>query len=161
MGLTWLSVAMLVLASIWSYFWFVGVGQALSASSGIVVFLLLVSFYWVHQVLVNIVHVTSAGTVATWWYVPIEAAGWWSSAIQDSFVRAISYSFGSICFGSLLVALVQALRAMAHMARQNEDGKLLACILECILALIQDIIEYLNKWVSTITEKAVYHENCA
>jgi hypothetical protein len=33
------------------------------------------------------------------------------------FTRTITTSFGSICFGSLLVALVQALRALANQAR--------------------------------------------
>lgn len=152
-GLTFIAVFMLVVALGWSVLWFVGLGQALSSSSGGIVFLLLVSYYWVHEVLCNIVHVTSAGTVATWWYVPLEAAACWSQAIQDSFCRATTYSFGSICFGSLLVAIVQALRAMAHMARENDDMQILACILECILAMIQDIIEYMNKWVSGVERR--------
>jgi Plasma-membrane choline transporter len=146
MGLTFVALIMLVLALVWSLLWFVGLGGAVSSSNGGIVFLLLVSYYWVHQVLTNIVHVTSAGTVATWWYAPLEAMSWWSRAIQDSYFRATTYSFGSICFGSLLVAVVQALRTMAHMARQNDDMQILSCILECILAMIQDIIEYLNKW---------------
>lgn len=148
MGLTFIAIVMLLLAFGWSILWFMGLGDAVSTSNGGIVFLLLVSYYWVHQVLSNIVHVTSAGTVATWWYVPLEAASCWSTAIQDSFCRATTYSFGSICFGSLLVAVVQALRAMAHMARDNDDMQILACILECILAMIQDVIEYMNNWVS-------------
>jgi len=84
--------------------------------------------------------------INTRWFVPGEANGCWSSAIKDSFCRATTYSFGSICFGSLVVAVVQALRALAHQARQNEDMQLLACLVECILACIQDIIEYFNKW---------------
>jgi hypothetical protein len=152
MGLTFIAIVMLVVALIWSVFWFMGLGQALSTSNNAVVFLLLVSYYWVHQVLSNVVHVTSAGTVATWWYAPLEAASCWSQAIQDSFYRATTYSFGSICLGSLLVAIVQALRAMANMARENDDMQMLACILECFLSMIQDIIEYLNKWVSSRIE---------
>lgn len=146
MGLTFIAVVMLIVALGWSILWFVGLGEAVSTSSGAIVFLLLVSYYWVHQVLCNVVHVTSAGTVATWWYVPLEAASCWSTAIQDSFCRATSYSFGSICFGSLLVAIVQALRAMAQIARQNDDMQILACLLDCILSMIQGIIEYLNTW---------------
>jgi Plasma-membrane choline transporter. len=56
-------------------------------------------------------------------------------------------SFGSICFGSLLVAIIQALRQIAEQARQNDDvGQLLACCIDCILSCIQSIIEYFNKW---------------
>jgi hypothetical protein len=107
---------------------------------------LLVSFYWVHQVLTNTVQTTVAGMVGTWWFVPGEASSCWSSAIQDSFGRATTYSFGSICLGSLIVAVVQALRAISRMARENEDAQLLVCIVDCILGCIQDILEYLNKW---------------
>jgi len=120
--------------------------SSLETSTGAVTFLLLVSFYWTYQVLCNTIHVTTAGTVGTWWFVPREANGCFSTALRDSFRRATTYSFGSICLGSLLVAVVQALRMMAHQARQNEDMQLLACVLEFILACIQDIVEYFNKW---------------
>uniref|UniRef100_A0A7S4K077 Choline transporter-like protein n=1 Tax=Odontella aurita TaxID=265563 RepID=A0A7S4K077_9STRA len=65
---------------------------------------------------------------------------------QDSFIRATTYSFGSICFGSLLVALIQALRSLQHALRDNEDFNFLVCIVDCILGCMEAIIEYLNKW---------------
>ena len=67
---------------------------------------------------------------------------------MDSFVRATTYSFGSICFGSLLVAIVQALRTLLDIARsQDDDGcNILVCLLQCILGCIEGIIEELNKW---------------
>ena len=55
-------------------------------------------------------------------------------------------SFGSICFGSLLVAIVQALRALANQAQENGDAGILACIAVCILGCIESLIEYFNKW---------------
>ena len=109
-------------------------------------FLLLVSFYWTFEVFCNTIRVTTAGTVGTWWFVPGEASGCWSTALKDSFCRATTYSFGSICLGSLLIAVVRALRALAHQARQNEDMQLLYCLIECILSCIEDIVEYFNKW---------------
>lgn len=145
-GLAFIAYFIMVLAFGWSCFFFVGFSNSLNSNNIGIMFLLLLSFYWVHQVLSNTVHVTTAGTVGTWWFVPGEANGCWSSAIKDSFCRATTYSFGSICFGSLVVAVVQALRALAHQARQNEDMQLLACLVECVLACIQDIIEYFNKW---------------
>lgn len=55
-------------------------------------------------------------------------------------------SFGSICFGSLLVAIIQALRALANQARAEGDAGILACIAECILACLASMLEYFNKW---------------
>lgn len=60
--------------------------------------------------------------------------------------RAITTSFGSICFGSFLVALIQALRALANEAQNNGDAQILACIASCILGCIQGCVEYFNKW---------------
>merc|ERR1712038_1130063 len=61
--------------------------------------------------------------------------------------RSCTSSLGSICFGSLLVAIVQALRALANSA-QNDDGgnNCLICIAQCILSLLESILEYFNKW---------------
>jgi len=147
MGLAVIAYIMMFVAFSWSCFWLLGFANLLSANNNPgLLFLLLLSFYWVQQVLSNTVHVTTAGTVGTWWFVPGEANGCWSSAIRDSFCRATSYSFGSICLGSLVVAVVQALRALSHQARQNEDCQILFCLVECILACIQDIVEYFNKW---------------
>jgi len=146
LGLSVIAYFIMVLAFAWSGFWLAGMADSLSNSSGGIVFLLLVSYYWTYQVFRNTVHVTTAGTVGTWWFVPGEANGCWSTALRDSFCRASTYSFGSICLGSLLVAVVQALRMMARQARQNEDAQLLYCLIECILACIEDIVEYFNKW---------------
>ena len=96
MGLTVIAYAMVMLAFGWSLLWFIGVESYLNSEK---VFFLLVSYYWVHQVLSNTIHVTTAGTVGTWWHVPAEASSCWSPAIQDSFCRATTLSFGSICLG--------------------------------------------------------------
>jgi Plasma-membrane choline transporter len=146
MGLTVIAYLVMFLALGWSIFWFMGVGGALASGNGGIVFLLFLSYYWTHQVLSNTVHVTTAGTVGTWWFVPDEASSCCSPAIRDSFCRATTYSFGSICLGSFLVAIVQALRALAHQLRDNEEMQILLCIVDCILACIQDIIEYFNMY---------------
>lgn len=62
-----------------------------------------------------------------------------------SFVRSVTYSFGSICLGSLIVAIIQALRDMCRSMRENDDG-ILFCLAECILGCIESIIEYFNEW---------------
>lgn len=59
---------------------------------------------------------------------------------------ALTTSFGSICFGSLIVAIIQALRALANEARNNGDAGALACVAECLLGCLQGIAEYFNKW---------------
>jgi hypothetical protein len=70
MGLTVIAYGALVVAFGWSLLWFIGMGHAVFSSNGPIVFLLLVSYFWVHQVLTNTIHVTTAGTIGTWWFVP-------------------------------------------------------------------------------------------
>jgi len=108
-------------------------------------FLLFVSLFFTQQVLQACVHVTVAGTVGTWWVAPDES-GFCSRGICNSFIRTVTTSFGSICFGSLLVAIIQALRSLANSARNNGDAGFLACIAECILGCLASILEYFNKW---------------
>jgi len=115
--------------------------------SGGILFLLLLSLFFTQQVLQNCTHATVAGVVGTWWFVPGEAKGCCSAAIRDSVFRTFTYSFGSICFGSFLVALIQALKQMVYQARANGDGnQILLCIVECILGCLEDLLEYFNKW---------------
>lgn len=66
---------------------------------------------------------------------------------MGSLVRSLTTSFGSICFGSLLVAIIQATRALANAARDNEN-QILVCIAQCILSCLESLLEYFNKWVS-------------
>ena len=79
------------------------------------------------------------------WIAP-EESGFCSKGVCNSFIRTITTSFGSICFGSLLVAIIQALRAIANAARNSDDCAIVACIFECILGCIQSLLEYFNKW---------------
>jgi hypothetical protein len=95
-------------------------------------FLLFLSYFFTHQVIQNTTHCVVAGTVGTWWFSPNESG---CGAVMGSLVRSLTTSFGSICFGSLLVAIVQATRALANAARDNEN-QILVCIAMCILVSI-------------------------
>lgn len=112
-----------------------------------ILFLLFLSFYFTEQVLEACVHTTISGVVGTWWVAP-QDNGCCSRAVCNSFIRTLTTSFGSICFGSLLVAIIQALRAIANQARHSEDGAaaIIACLCECILDCLAGILEYFNKW---------------
>lgn len=147
--------ANLGLAVVAYLFMFVGFGYSLAwttISNAVLntypgmAFLLFLSFYWTHQVLSNTMHVTTAGVVGTWWFAPLEASSFCSQSIGDSLIRSTTYSFGSICFGSLIVALIQALRQLNQHLRGNDDAQILVCMIDCILACIEGIIEYFNKW---------------
>lgn len=90
--------------------------------------------------------------MATWCFDKNEADHCCSSAVSASLFRSLTYSFGSICFGSLLQAIISVFRYLLESARNNRDrhdnacNTILLCILECLAKLLEDIIEYFNQW---------------
>ncbi|ETW05849.1 hypothetical protein H310_03510 [Aphanomyces invadans] len=100
---------------------------------------MLLSLYWGVNVAKYVLHTTVAGMVATWL-----AAGDSQSAMSGSFRRASTTSFGSICLGAFLVAILQTLEALAKEAKKKGNGA--ACIAECILLILRGVLMYINRW---------------
>ena len=164
LGLAFVAYSSLVTMFSWSAFWLVAAvptiyvtsgcdaqaGACEKEANGLLVFFLFLSYYWTFHVINNIVQVTVAGVVGTWWFVPSDASSFCSRSIRDSYFRALTFSFGSICLGSLLVAVIESLVAMVRNLRESGDGgSVFLCIAECLLALLRDVIEYFNRWAFT------------
>jgi len=82
-----------------------------------------------------------------------------SPAIFDSWTRSTVYSFGSICFGSLLVGILRVLQTIIKCGRQRRQeqrdsgevsrsgsGDLFCCLLECLVDHLERLMEYFNQW---------------
>lgn len=92
-----------------------------------------------------------------WWGHSAAASGRISSAsVRASFINAVTTSFGSVCRGSLLVALVKVLRTALHFSAENLrklDGAtgrsvrvfMLQC-LERAVAMLERVVRYFNKY---------------
>ena len=158
MGLTILAFVSLLLSMLWSVWWgvaFVSTNYVLGDCqpdgtcegdlNGLYVFLFLVSYFWTAQVLKNVVHVTVAGTVGTWWLVPHEATGCCSQAVRDSYYRSMTTSFGSISLGSLLVSIISATREVLY-AMREQDNSLPLCLADAVLGCLESLMEYFNSW---------------
>lgn len=59
-----------------------------------------------------------------------------ASSSWASFKRAATTSFGSVCFGSLLVAIVRTMHQMLVEMRKSENNTAAACA-ECLLGLLE------------------------
>jgi hypothetical protein len=158
MGLAFFAYSNLIMSFLWSIWWaiaFLGTyyvvgncnpdGTCDGQLNNWAAFLLLVSYFWTAQVIKNVVHVTVAGTVGTWWFTPIEASGCCSQGVRDSYYRSMTTSFGSICFGSLIVAIISAVKEVLH-AMRDQNNSLLLCLAECLLGCIANLVEYFNSW---------------
>ena len=85
--------------------------------------------------------------------------------VIGSFGRAIFYHFGTIVFGSLLIAIVQVIRVILEFIHQKlknkEDSskiaKFLVCCCKCCFCCLERFIKFLNRYAFIIT--AVYSLN--
>ena len=116
--------------------------------STVAVVFLLLCLYWTQQVIQNTLHTTTAGAVSSWWILPEDEAlssrGCCGQDVSDALYRSCTYSFGSICFGSLLVAILQTLEQMARQTRNRRD--IVSCVIQCIVICLRAYLEYFNSW---------------
>jgi len=105
-----------------------------------------------------VVHVTTAGTVASWYF--LFPSNMPSDPTRKAFHRASWTSFGSICLGSFLVAIIKAARSMVRSFRRNGGGNqnvaqaICVCCAECLLSILDRLVEYFN--VYAYTQIAIY-----
>jgi len=122
----------------------------------VTIVMLFLSYYWTSAVISNIAHVTSAGAIASWWLLPPHTRG---GVVPNSLRRACTTSLGSICFGSLILALIQTLRALLSLfKRDNEEEQTIAqCIAECLLDCLERITRIVNYYAFTYV--AIYGDS--
>ncbi|KAK1929904.1 Protein PNS1 [Phytophthora citrophthora] len=115
---------------------------------------MLLIYFWVTFVLRNIIGVTTAGTVAAWKNAantPFITMGAW--------LRAMTLNLGSICFGSLIVAILETiasiLRLLAWLAGRSGN-----CCLACLLSCLSCIISCIESWIEFFNRFAYAYVGC-
>lgn len=134
----------------------VGSNPACSASGGcssgkVIGLIAFITFamYWISEWLKNTIHTTIAGIYGSWYFAPNNPA---RGATRGAFRRAITYSFGSISFGSLIVAIINALRQLCSIAQNqagldgNVVGAIFLCVLQCLIGLLQWAVQFINSY---------------
>lgn len=95
--------------------------QQSQITTGLVLTILLLNFagLYIIDVLKNVMHVTIGGIYGTWYYLESTFIGMPANEGKGSFKRAMTYSFGSVCFGSLFVVLFQSFAVVILIAEKN------------------------------------------
>ncbi|KAK0266292.1 pH nine-sensitive protein 1 [Friedmanniomyces endolithicus] len=115
---------------------------------GLVVFITFAG-YWITEVLKNIIHVTISGVYGAWYFSPNNPP---KGATRGALRRALTYSFGSISLGSLVVALINLLRQACSVAQQQNGSTgnfatdCAFCILQCFLGLLDWAVQFINRY---------------
>ena len=100
------------------------------------------SMYWSMQVVENVVHTSVCGVFATFYFLHGTGAAI-IKPVWNSFSRSMTYSFGSIAFGSLIVAIIQFVRFLINSTRNDRDNLAAACA-DCLLGMIEGLVRYFN-----------------
>ncbi|BGP41470.1 pH nine-sensitive protein 1 [Rhodotorula kratochvilovae] len=117
-----------------------------NASSGALIGLMVFAvfnYYYVTQFITNLFLTTEAGIFGGYYYGGREA----KRLSWGAFKRASTYSFGSIAFGSLIVALLDLLRAFFQLLRSYESsegnaiGACIACCAQCCIGIITNLVD--------------------
>lgn len=104
-------------------------------------------FYWYSQIIKNVLHLTISGLVASV-YLLSGTSKLFRRPLSRAAKNALSYSFGSVCLGSLMIAPVQTLRALVTTLAENESNFLQGCV-NCILLGFEWIIRLFNQYAFT------------
>ena len=119
-----------------------GAGGCSSAKViGLIVFITFAG-YWITEWLKNTMHSIVAGVYGSWFFCAGKPGGMPSGATRGAARRSLTYSFGSISLGSLVVALINMVRQACSIAQQQEAGQgnilgsIFFCCLGCIIGLI-------------------------
>jgi hypothetical protein len=99
---------------------------------------LVFSFYWTSQLITYVAHVILSGIFATVYFSDEQVR----HPVVGSTKRALTTSFGSICFGSLLIAFINVVRYFLQIAQANTDNgclSFLICIIQCIVGCAQGL----------------------
>lgn len=114
---------------------------------GVLVFVFFAGYY-ITEVIRNVIHVTISGVYGTWYYLSRSDQGEPKWPAFGAFKRAMTYSFGSICFGSLIVTFLDLIRQGIQILRSNASmaGETCAQCGYFILDIIFGIIEWLARF---------------
>ncbi|KAI0696716.1 DUF580-domain-containing protein [Cytidiella melzeri] len=121
--------------------------------TGLVIFELFV-YIWMSQVVGNVALATMAGgPFGSWYYFgPREQGQMPSHPTLSAFVRASTLSLGSIAFGSLIVTILELIRILLEIVKDNasSDGHpvevCLALCAQCFVGCIEGMVEYFNRY---------------
>lgn len=122
-----------------------------ASTTGLLFIPQLIGYFWGMFIIKGLVVVTVAGAISRWWSEPSDS----SMRTIGALAQACTSNFGSVAFGSLFTAVLETfyviLRSIASSAARSGNC-LLACLAgccACMLKMVEEVVEYFNKWAFT------------
>lgn len=127
--------------------------------------------FWFLAFITGLNQMTLAGSFGIWYWTPFKNEKRTKKrslpffTLILSFSRAIFYHFGTLAFGSLLIAIIKIIRlileVISNKAKSNADtskiAKYVICCCKCCFWCLERFIKFLNRYSYIIT--AIYSKN--
>ncbi len=128
-----------------------GAGGDQCSSAKVIGLLVFITFtaYWISEWIKNTMHTTVAGVYGSWYF---SSRNFPRDATRASLRRALTYSFGSVSLGSLVVAIISFLRQICSVAQQSAaaDGNIIAsilfCFMGCLISMLEWAVQFVNRY---------------
>jgi Plasma-membrane choline transporter len=115
---------------------------------GLIVFITFAA-YWITEWLKNTIHTTISGVYGSWYF---NSRNYPTKVTRGALKRSLTYSFGSISLGSLVVAIINTLRQLCSIAQQQSAqggdmlGTILWCIVGCLIGILDWAVQFVNRY---------------
>ena len=107
-----------------------------------------VSLLWVTSAALETRMYVIGGTMCQWYFAPAGTKDF-SGAVGGALANALGPSFGTICFGSFILTMVEMARSATERLRREEGrNNILVCILTACLECIYALVEYISKFAT-------------
>lgn len=90
-----------------------------------------------------------SGTVAQWYFAPVDTPTT-SGTTRRSLSQALSSSFGSLCFGSLVLTFTEVMKNSVENAHRQNGGSIFSLIFYVIAQCFYGLVEYLTKFATVM-----------
>ncbi|TID29779.1 hypothetical protein CANINC_001638 [Pichia inconspicua] len=126
-------------------------------NTSLVITILFLNFagLYIIDVLKNILHVTIAGFYGTWYYLESTFTGMPNNEGFGSFKRSITYSFGTICLGSIFVIIFQCFAVFMFIGDKNLG--FIGVLSDFVLKITSFAVGYFNTYAFSFV--ALYGAN--
>jgi len=134
----------------------------LTNSTVVIQFVNLFGFYWTINFVTAVGQCTLAGAFASWYFAFKKPDDVPALPLFNSFLRSF-WHLGTLAFGSLIIAIVQILRAILDYIdrktkqTQSSVGKCLMCFCKCCLWCLEKCVRYISKNAYILTAMFGYN----
>ncbi|XP_055898138.1 choline transporter-like protein 2 isoform X2 [Biomphalaria glabrata] len=108
-------------------------------------------FFWLMNFIVALEQMTLAGAFASYYWAWDKNKDIPTFPLWSSFYRSLRYHMGSLAFGSLIIAIIQMIRAFLEYVNrklkgsENKVAKFILTCLRCCFWCLEKFLRYINK----------------